>query len=69
MSIGIAATIGMIATVAVIVLLYVKVLPKKYDGKLDNKYLQWLHNYFNFKKTDQKILDILKIRRNILIWK
>ena len=50
MSIGIAATIGMIATVAAIVLLYVKVLPKKYDGKLDNKYLQWLHNYFNFKR-------------------
>lgn len=29
MSIGIAATIGMIATVAAIVLLYVKVLPKR----------------------------------------
>ena len=42
MSIGIAATIGMIATVAAIVLLYVKVLPKKYDGKLDNKYLKFL---------------------------
>ncbi|SCI67570.1 Uncharacterised protein [uncultured Blautia sp.] len=35
MSIGIAATIGMIATMVAIVLLYVKVLPKKYDGKLD----------------------------------
>lgn len=58
MSIGIAATIGMIATVAAIVLLYVKVLPKKYDGKLDNKYLQWLHNYFNFKRL--YIEDILK---------
>ena len=61
MSIGIAATIGMIATVAAIVLLYVKVLPKKYDGKLDNKYLQWLHNYFNFKRL--YIEDILKLIR------
>ncbi len=58
MSIEIATTIGMIATVAAIVLLYVKVLPKKYDGKLGNKYLQWLHNYFNFKRL--YIEDILK---------
>ncbi len=31
------------------VFLYLKIIPKKYDGTFKNKYLQILHDYFNFK--------------------
>ena len=37
MSISIAADLGIISFIAVIVFLYVKVLPQKYNGKLENK--------------------------------
>ena len=50
MSSSVATVLGIISSIAVIVFLYVKVLPQKYNGKLENKYLQWMHNYFNFKK-------------------
>ena len=36
--------------VAAMVLLYLKVLPKKLDGVFNSKLLQFLHDYFNFKK-------------------
>ena len=36
--------------IAAMVLLYLKVLPKKLDGTFGNKLLQFLHDYFNFKK-------------------
>ena len=58
MSSSVATVLGIISSIAVIVFLYVKVLPQKYNGKLENKYLQWMHNYFNFKKL--YLEDILK---------
>ena len=39
-----------LATVALAILLYIKVLPKKLDGTFDNKFLQFLHDFFHFKK-------------------
>ena len=36
--------------IAAMVLLYLKVLPKKLDGTFSSKLLQFLHDYFNFKK-------------------
>lgn len=50
MSPEVALIIGAIAGVAAIILLYVKVLPKNADGNLNNSFLQFLHNYFHFKK-------------------
>ena len=35
---SVASTIGIIVAIALIVLLYVKVLPRKLDGKIENKY-------------------------------
>ena len=43
------AILGVAAVVAAMVLLYRKVLPQKLDGTFNNKYLQALHDYFNFK--------------------
>ena len=42
--------LGIVAAVALTVFLYVKVMPRKYDGKLPNKFLQCIHNFINFKK-------------------
>jgi len=50
MSPDVALVIGLIATVVAVVLLYVLVLPKKMDGNLNNKFLQFLHDFFHFKK-------------------
>lgn len=36
-------------TIAGMVLLYLKVIPKKHDGTFKNKFLQMVHDYFNFK--------------------
>ena len=36
--------------VAAMVLLYLKVIPKKLDGTFGSKFVQFLHDYFNFKK-------------------
>lgn len=58
MQIGTAVTLSMIATIAAMIYLYRMVLPKKLDGKFENKYLQWLHNYFHVKKL--YIEDIVK---------
>ena len=55
---SVASTIGVIVAVGLIVLLYVKVLPRKLDGKLNNKYLKWLYNYFHFKRF--YIVEILR---------
>lgn len=49
-SMDVALTLGSIAAVVLTVLLYIKVLPKKLDGSLNNKYLQFLHDFFHFKK-------------------
>ena len=39
-----------VGVIAAMVLLYLKVLPQKLDGTFGNKLLQFLHDYFNFKK-------------------
>lgn len=39
-----------ILSIAVTVLLFIKVIPAKYDGTFPKKILQHLHDYFNFKK-------------------
>lgn len=41
--------IGIVLAVAATVFICVRVLPKKYDGRLDSKFLQFLHDFFNFK--------------------
>ena len=41
--------IGIVLAVAATIFICVRVLPKKYDGRLDNKFLQFLHDFFNFK--------------------
>lgn len=41
--------IGIVLAVAATILICVRVLPKKYDGRLDSKFLQFLHDFFNFK--------------------
>ena len=58
MQIGTAFTLSMVATIAAMIYLYMKVLPKKLNGKLGNKYLQWLHDYFHVKRL--YIEDIVK---------
>lgn len=42
--------LGSIATIVLTVLLYLKVLPKKKDGELNSPFLQFLHDFFHFKK-------------------
>lgn len=42
--------LGIIGAIVLTVLLYIKVLPRKMDGNLNNKYLQFLHDFFHFKK-------------------
>lgn len=41
--------IGTVLAVAATIFICVRVLPKKYDGRLDSKFLQFLHDFFNFK--------------------
>ena len=41
--------IGILLAIAATIVLYIKVMPKRYDGKLKNKFLQFLHDFFNFK--------------------
>lgn len=47
---GILVLLGVAAVIAAMVLLCSKVLPASKDGTFTNKYLQALHDYFNFKK-------------------
>lgn len=42
--------ISIVLVVLGMIFLYNKIIPKKYDGTFKNKYLQTLHDYFNFKK-------------------
>lgn len=58
MQIGTALALSFVATIAAMIYLYMKVLPKKLNGKFENKYLQWLHDYFHVKKL--YIEDIVK---------
>lgn len=41
--------IGIVLAVAATIFICVRVLPKRYDGRLDSKFLQFLHDFFNFK--------------------
>ncbi len=50
MSPAVSLVLGIIAAIAITVYLYLKVLPRKYDGKLPNKYWQFAHDFFHFKK-------------------
>ena len=45
-----AIILGVLAGLVCTILLYVKILPKKVDGTLGNKFWQWVHNFFRFKK-------------------
>ena len=47
---GILVLLGIISVIVAMVLLCCKVLPKSKDGTFSNKYLQAIHDYFNFKK-------------------
>ena len=42
-------TIALVALVFVI-LLYVLIMPRKRDGTFSNRFAQWLHDFFRFKK-------------------
>ncbi len=42
-------TLAAVFGLAACIVLYVMVLPKKKDGQLQNKYLQFIHDYFHFK--------------------
>ena len=41
--------IGIVLAVAATVFICIRILPRKYDGNLGNKFLQFLHDFFNFK--------------------
>ena len=41
--------IGIVLAVAATVFICIRILPRKYDGKFGNKFLQFLHDFFNFK--------------------
>lgn len=41
--------IGIVLAVAATIFICVRVLPKKYDGRPNSKFLQFLHDFFNFK--------------------
>ena len=47
---SLAIALGCIAAVALTILLYVKVLPTKLNGTFRDKKLQFLHDFFHFKK-------------------
>ena len=47
---GLSIFISVVLTIAGMVFLYLKILPKKLDGSFSNKFLQIVHDYFNFKK-------------------
>lgn len=51
--------IGLVLAAAATVFICIRVLPGKYDGRLGNKFLQLLHNYFNFKTFYVELLTKL----------
>lgn len=46
----VALILGGVATLVAIILLYVKVMPKKHDGNFKKAFPQKLHDFFHFKK-------------------
>lgn len=47
---GLGVFLTTVLVIAGMVLLYLKVIPKKFDGSFKNKAFQLLHDYFNFKE-------------------
>ena len=67
-----AAVVGILAAIAATVLLYLKVIPAKFDGTFKKKIPQKLHDYFNFKslyliESYKAILNALSVATNFLI--
>lgn len=56
--INVCYALGTIAAIILTILLYVKVLPRKLDGSFSNKFFQFLHDFFHFKKL--YIEEVLK---------
>lgn len=46
----VAGVLGVISTIVVTILIYVKIMPRHLDGTFDNGLYQWLHDLFHFKK-------------------
>ena len=62
-----AIVIGIIASVVLTVMLCLKVLPEKFDGTFEKKPLQFVHDYFNFKKLYlESVLKILFALASVL---
>ncbi len=49
MPVNVACALGAILAIAATIVLFILVLPKSKDGKLPNKFLQFLHDALNFK--------------------
>ena len=56
---GFAIALAVLASIALTVILCIKILPAKYDGNFSKKLPQVIHNYFNFKSL--YLESILKI--------
>ena len=55
-----AAIAGLLIAAFVLLTLFFKVLPKKYDGSFFSRFTQWVHDFFHFKKLYlESILRIL----------
>ena len=50
MNYEVSLVIGSVLALAATIWLYVKVMPRKLDGSFDRPILQFLHDYFHFKK-------------------
>lgn len=50
MNYEVSLVLGIISAIVLTVFLYIKVMPGKKDGTFNKGILQFLHNYFNFKK-------------------
>lgn len=61
---GMFAVVGIAAVVVGMIFLYRKVIPAKLDGTFGNKWMQRLHDYFNFKKL--YIEAVLKVIFTVL---
>lgn len=61
---GMFAVAGIAAVVLGMIFLYRKVIPNKMDGTFGNKWLQRLHDYFNFKKL--YLESVLKVIFTVL---
>ena len=46
----IAAVLPILLALGGAILIYILIMPKKKDGKFGNAFLQWIHDFFHFKK-------------------